>query len=290
MSTPNGSKFAFTVDVEDWYNSSRDLFAEADSSVPAVPHPSVVENTRSCLDILRSNGSRATFFILTTVCEHYPDLIRQIDAEGHEVAVHGYRHRLLYKMTPAEFRRDLETSLDLLAQVGIDRVQGFRAPYWSITKESLWVLDILQDFGFRYDSSIFPIRRGLYGIPDAPPHPHRVRDRLWEFPPATYRLLRWQIPIAGGGYLRLLPTWLQRPMVESLWKKGEVGVFYCHPYELDPQDVETQVQLRKPASLFYYLQQTLGRKDNPRRLRELMGRYRFRTIADLLDEMPESAT
>jgi polysaccharide deacetylase family protein (PEP-CTERM system associated) len=286
--TPQDSqklRFAFSVDVEDWFNSSLDLFDGADSTFPATPDPSVVVNTRACLDALDISDSKATFFILTTVCKHYPDLIREIAGRGHEVAAHGYCHRLLYKMTEDEFRRDLEISLELLAAAGISRVHGFRAPYWSITRKSLWALDILSDFGFRYDSSIFPIRRRLYGIADAPRHPYEIRNGLWEFPPATYRALHMNVPIAGGGYLRLVPPIILRPMIEAIRRRDEVGVFYCHPYEFDPQDVHAKVQLRGISSLLHYAQQVIGRKDNPRRLREFIARHRFTTICSLLDEL-----
>lgn len=283
-------RFAFTIDVEDWFNSSRDLFAETDSKQAHAPDPSVVGNTRACLAALGAADNRATFFILTPVAEHYPDLIREILDQGHEIAVHGYRHSLVYNLTPAEFRADLEKSLDLLAKAGAGEIIGYRAPYWSITRKSLWALEVLREFGFRYDSSIFPIRRGLYGIPDAPRWPHEIADGFWEFPPSTHRWLGVNVPIAGGGYLRLLPNWFVEPLIRKMEDSRQHGVFYCHPYELDPDDVRPKVKLRKAASLVYYAQQIMGRKDNPRRLRELMTRHRFTTLRSILEQVTREAS
>lgn len=282
------TKFAFTVDVEDWYNSSRELFKEADASQIVAPDASVVRNTDACLDLLDKTGNKATFFMLTTICEYFPDVVRKIVDKGHEVAVHGYQHRLLYKLTREEFTDDLHRSLELLRRCGIDKVKGFRAPYWSITKESLWVLDILKEHGFLYDSSIFPIRRGLYGIPDAPTQPYVTRSGIWELPPATFRFAGLNIPVAGGGYLRMLPSLLLRPMIASLWSKGAIGIFYCHPYELDPDDIEPDARLRSAKSLAYYIQQIVGRKDNPRLLMDLMSQYQFTTVENILGSLDPS--
>jgi polysaccharide deacetylase family protein (PEP-CTERM system associated) len=282
---PDGTKFAFTVDVEDWYGASRELFKEADAAEKIIPDESVIRNTDACLDLLARTGNKATFFILTTICEHYPDVIRKIVDQGHEIGLHGYQHRLLYKMSTAEFTDDLQKSLELLARCGIDEVKGFRAPYWSITRDSLWVLDVLKDHDFEYDSSIFPIRRGLYGIPDAPTQPWLTDSGLWELPPATYRFMGTNVPIAGGGYLRLLPQMLLRPMIDSLWSRREIGIFYCHPYELDPEDIHTNTKLRSATSIAYYLQQTMGRKDNPKKLKDLVSRYSFTTVAELLESI-----
>lgn len=284
------SRFAFTIDVEDWFNSSRDLFAETDSDRAHEPDPSVVPNTRACLDLLAGSGSRATFFILTPVARAYPELIREILDGGHEIGVHGYRHSLVYNLSPDEFRRDLDTSLDLLAAAGADGVIGYRAPYWSITRGSLWALDVLREYGFRYDSSIFPIRRSLYGIPDAQRIPHRRTGGLWEFPPTTYRLAGMNVPIAGGGYLRLLPERLTNALIDRLEATGEAGVFYCHPYELDPRDTRPKVKLRRAASLAYYVQQIVGRKGNPARLTRLIQGRCFTTVADLMTRLEEEVT
>ena len=279
------SKFAFSVDVEDWYNCSRELFDESDSTSIAVPDASVIANTQKCMNLLDRNGSKATFFVLTTICEHYPELVSEIQERGFEVGVHTYAHRLLYTMTENEFRDDLDKSLELLRQCGVSDISGFRAPYWSITRESLWVLDILVEKGFIYDSSIFPIKRGMYGIPDAPVEPYRTRSGLLEVPPCTTKLFGQNVPIAGGGYLRLLPGPVLSYLTKSLFQKNKVGVFYCHPYELDPTDIAVPDSLTSIKSRGYLLQQKLGRKSNPVKLKNLIENYQFTDIKTLISNL-----
>ncbi len=267
-----------TVDVEDWYTSSIDLFEGAAADHGRPPDPSVVPNTRHCLDLFARNGSKATFFILTTVAEAYPELIHDIANAGHEIGVHGYQHRLVYQLTPAEFEADLQKSLRILRGIGIDRICGFRAPYWSITKKSLWAIDVLRRNGFQYDASVFPIHRQLYGIPDAPTTPYEIQPGFWEHPPATYRFAGLNIPIAGGGYLRILPQLLLQPMLRRASRRGGL-VFYIHPYELDPTDVHGAQPPQNLKSRLYFLQQMFGRKDNPRKIEELLASRRFESFA-----------
>ena len=278
--TPAPGTCVMTVDVEDWYTSSIDLFDEAAGDHGRAPDESVVPNTLRCLDLFDQHGAKGTFFILTTVAEHYPDLIREIEHRGHEIGVHGYQHRLVYKITPEEFEDDLKKSMDILAAVGVGRLFGFRAPYWSITRKSLWALEILERNGLRYDSSIFPIHRGLYGIADAPREPYEVRPGFWEYPPATYRLLGVNLPIAGGGYLRMFPYWLLARLVDRV-KRSQAPVFYLHPYELDPADTESPRELRSLKSKLYHLQQKFGRDSNPDKIERLLATTRFASFADV---------
>lgn len=271
-----------TVDVEDWFSSSVDLFKEANNISAPRPSESVVSNTLNCLAILNANKSKATFFILTTVCEHYPDLIQEIINQGHEIGMHGYEHRLLYNMTKDQFKSNIEKSLTLLAKCGVSSVKGYRAPYWSITKNSLWAIDILKSFGFSYDSSIFPIRRGLYGIPDSPTTPYQIMENFWEFPPSTVKIFNQNIPIAGGGYLRLLPLKFILANVNKLQKNKITGVFYFHPYELDNRDINLKIKLTKITSILYYLQQISGRKKNVIKLIKFLNIYKFMSIETAL--------
>ena len=184
-------------------------------------------------------------------------------------------------MTPVEFEDDLKISLDHLRDAGADNIIGYRAPYWSITKRSLWALEILRKLGLKYDSSIFPIRRGLYGIPDAITVQHQIIDNLWEFPPMTLRFLGMNWPIAGGGYLRLVPYWLinlgiQKSPVDS------ARVFYFHPYELDPGDIHLQHKSTSVGTLLYWCQQIMGRKGNPAKLKRLLAEFKFVSIKEIL--------
>lgn len=273
-----------TIDVEDWYHSSLDLFKDTDIKHGSKPDVSVVDNTLLTLDLLSKTANKATFFVLGTVAEHYPDVVREILNREHEVATHGYSHKLVYNMTAAEFEDDLKISLEHLSKAGCSRVLGYRAPYWSITKHSLWALESLSKLGFEYDSSIFPIKRGLYGIPDAPTYPHKVSGGLWEFPPATIKFLGINLPIAGGGYLRMVPY---RIVASAIRKSSsrQVKIFYFHPYELDPTDIQIKHKVKSLGSAAYWLQQMFGRGSNPDKLQRLLSEFKFTSIKDTLSNL-----
>ncbi len=274
----NPAPFIMTVDVEDWFTSSVDLFSEAGDAHGGAPDPSVERNTLRCLELFERHGSKATFFILTTVAEKYPDLIREMERRGHEVGIHAYKHRLLYKLTPGEFEEDLKRSIDILRGVGVKNLLGYRAPYWSVTRKSWWALEILQRHGLKYDASVFPIRRRLYGVPDAPTEPHEIRPGLWEYPPATVRFCGVNVPIAGGGYLRMLPFWWIELMIRRARGRRPL-LFYVHPYELDAQDAQAPVAMTSLKSRFYYWQQMFGRRGNPRKIESLLRLGKFESIA-----------
>lgn len=272
---------AMTIDVEDWYNSSLDIFKDSDVPHGSMPDKSVVDNTLVTLDLLSETNNNATFFVLGTVAEHYPDLVREISNRGHEVATHGYCHQLVYNMTSESFEEDIKISLDHLAKAGCTNILGYRAPYWSITKKSLWALDSLKKIGLKYDSSIFPIRRGLYGIHDAKTYPNEIIDGLWEFPPATIRFLGVNLPIAGGGYLRLMPY----NVISSAIKRSAskyTRVFYFHPYELDPEDIKLKHKTRSMTTILYWIQQKSGRNSNPEKLRRLLTEFKFQSFKHIL--------
>lgn len=266
-----------TIDVEDWYNSSLDLFKDTTVKHGAKPDHSVVDNTLFTLELLAKTNNKATFFVLGTVAEYYPDLVREMLTQGHEVASHGYAHDLIYNLSQSEFEDDLKIAMEHLTNAGCSDVIGYRAPYWSITKKSLWALDVLQKLGFKYDSSIFPIKRGLYGIPDAKTDIHEIKPGFWELPPATIRLPGLNIPIAGGGYLRLAPY---RIITAAIRKSNQqqTKVFYFHPYELDPTDTKLKHKVRSITSVLYWMQQKVGRKSNPEKLKRLLTEYSFTSI------------
>jgi polysaccharide deacetylase family protein (PEP-CTERM system associated) len=276
----NDTPLIMTVDVEDWFASSVDLFAGAAAAGlhARKPDPSVETNTLRCLELLAKHGSKATFFVLTTVAEAHPDLILEIERRGHEIGVHGYKHRLVYNLAPQEFEEDLRHSLEILHRIGVRHVYGFRAPYWSITRKSLWALEILQRHGLKYDASVFPIRRGLYGIADSPTAPHEIRPGLWEYPPATVRCFGLNLPIAGGGYLRMLPLALLRRMIRHEQSRRAL-LFYFHPYELDPEDTHAPMPIKGLKSRFYYWQQKMGRRGNPAKIEALLRMGKFSSIA-----------
>jgi polysaccharide deacetylase family protein (PEP-CTERM system associated) len=196
----------------------------------------VEENTRRILDILEERGVLATFFCLGWIAEHHRELIRTIYGKGHEIACHGYAHQVIYQQDRQRFRDDVSRAKNILEDATGTPVIGYRAPTYSITEKTLWALQILEELGFRYDSSIFPIYHDNYGIPDAPRFPHRLSGcSLVEFPISTLRIGPVNLPISGGGYFRLLPYSLIKIGLRSLCRVDKSPfVFYIHPWELNP--------------------------------------------------------
>ena len=199
-------KNVMSVDVEDWfcvYNLSRLIpYAEWEKCESRVER-----STTRLLDVFRKYGVEATFFVLGWVAERFPHLVHLIAREGHEIASHGYGHRLVYDLTPRAFREDIRRARDILQSAVAAPVYGYRAPSYSVTPRSLWALDVLIDEGFRYDASIFPIHHDRYGIPISPRHPYRPKPdaALVEAPGSTVRWGPLNFPIGGGGYFRILP-------------------------------------------------------------------------------------
>lgn len=227
---------AISFDVEDYYQVS--AFARVvHFSDWGKKESRVFGNTIRILEILHHQGVKATFFTLGWVAETFPKVVREIYEAGHEVACHSYNHRLVYDLTPAEFREDIRRSKGILEDLSGARVVGYRAPSYSIIRESLWALDILMEEGFLYDSSIFPIHHDRYGLPDYPRHPYQIErngQSLVEFPPSTLKLAGVNIPIAGGGYFRFFPYSFIRWGIRRLNRvEEEPAVIYFHPWEFD---------------------------------------------------------
>ncbi len=225
---------AMTVDVEDYFHVTAfaNSLSRADWSSQEVR---VERNTRQLLEMFDRRGVRATFFVLGWVTERLPGLIRELHRSGHEIACHGLTHELVYKQTPQIFRQETQKSKALLEDITGTKVRGYRAASYSITSQSLWALDILEELGFEYDSSVFPVRHDTYGIPGASRMPFRVAsERLLEVPLTTVKVLGQNLPCAGGGYFRLLPYGLFRWAMRRANSEGLPAVFYLHPWEVDP--------------------------------------------------------
>ena len=223
-----------SVDVEDWFcvhNLSRLIpFTEWDKCESRVER-----TTGTLLDLFGKHRVEATFFVLGWVAERFPDLVREIERRGHEVATHGYSHRLLTFMRPEEFRADLEHSLAILGRIASQEVRGFRAPSFSLTRRTLWAIDILRESGIQYDSSVFPVGfHPDYGIPDAELSPHLLGGGLTELPMGVAELAGRRIPCSGGGYFRLYPYALTRALMRRCNRQGRPVMFYLHPWETDP--------------------------------------------------------
>ena len=223
-----------SVDVEDWfcvYNLSAHIRYEDWDRCES----RVERNTIRLLDIFRKHRVEATFFVLGWVADRFPDLVREIEHQGHEIASHGYSHRLLTMMQPAEFRADLERSLEVLARVTTQKVRGFRAPSFSITRKTLWAVEILRELGMEYDSSVFPIGfHPEYGIPGSELGPYELAEGVIELPMSVAHVLGWKIPCCGGGYFRLYPYALTRHLIRRCQAEGRPVIFYLHPWEADP--------------------------------------------------------
>jgi len=261
------------VDVEDWPQSTWDR------NLP-ITERSVI-NTHRLLQILREARVRATMFVLGKLAESFPDVVRQIHLEGHEVASHGYGHFEVFKQSRKEFEADVRRSKDILESIIGVQVKGYRAPDFSITRESLWALDVLADAGFRYDSSIFPIRHARYGIPDWPGFPVRVvlaRGDIVEFPIATIRFGGHNWPAGGGGYNRLLPGTVSRFIAERVMTSAPY-VFYCHPYEFDRAELR-EIPLDLPRRV--RIHQGFGRQWSLARLKLFLEKFGGQTIENLL--------
>lgn len=229
---------ALTVDVEEYFTVQN-----LDGVVPrerwAAQPLRADRQTRRLLDLFEARGVRATFFVLGWVAERHPSLVREIHRRGHEIAAHSFWHRLVYELSPEEFRADLRRVRELLEDLTGETVRGYRAPTYSVTERSLWAHTILAEEGFRYSSSIFPITHDRYGIPTYSRFPIEIdvgSGSIWEFPLTTLRVRGKNLPIAGGGYLRLLPA---RSVASALaWvnhQEQQPAILYLHPWEIDPE-------------------------------------------------------
>jgi polysaccharide deacetylase family protein (PEP-CTERM system associated) len=271
---------ALTIDIEDYYQvaafESYVRFADWEQYESRVER-----NTHCILDLLDAHETKATFFVLGWVTERHPGLIRTLAARGHEVASHGYAHQRIYTQTPEQFRAETRRSKGVLEDTTGQPIIGYRAASYSITAQSLWALDVLREEGFVYDSSIFPIRHDLYGIPDAPRFCHVVSaqsgTRLVEFPLSTVRLGGVNCPVAGGGYLRLFPYTYTRWGIRYLnTRESQPAVVYLHPWELDP------AQPRLPAGRLSRFRHYTNLHRMEERFVRLLQDFSFGTMSEVL--------
>ena len=231
---------------------------------------------------------RATFFVLGWVADRYPQLVHEIHRLGHEIGSHSYWHRLIYDLSPEEFRDDLRRSRDVLENLIGAPVTAYRGPSFSITKRSLWALDILIEEGFCVDSSVFPIHHDRYGIPGAERCVHTLRTsagQLWEFPPSVARFAGFNLPVSGGGYFRLYPYALTRHCLKRLNRaRREAFMFYVHPWEIDPEQPRLGIGSR--ASRFRHY---VNLSSTERKLDALLRSFRFGRLCDVIQQAEVSS-
>ncbi len=226
---------ALTVDVEDYFQVQAFAGTIARDAWESWPRR-VEANTERLLDLFGQAGVQATFFTLGWVAERHPALIRRIVAAGHELASHGYGHELVDRIGEAAFRADVTRARAVLEDAGGVAVGGYRAPTFSLGVRTPWAFGVLAGAGYRYSSSIYPVRHDLYGSPDAPRAPYRVADgAMWELPMTTLHRFGRNWPAAGGGWFRLLPYAAFRALLRAaLAAEPRPAVFYTHPWEIDP--------------------------------------------------------
>ena len=263
---------ALTVDVEDYFHVEAFASSISPSDWDSCP-PRVETNVRRILALFEQHHVKATFFILGWIAARFPDLVRDIAACGHEVGCHGFDHQHIRRLSADEFRDDLRSARDLLANLARREIIAYRAPSFSIVKETLWGLDVLAEEGFRIDSSIYPGRHDLYGLPDAPRFPH-WRGALFEFPPSTVRLLGNNVGGVGGGYLRILPYWWTRWAMKRINRKEkQPAMVYFHPWEIDPGQPRIRAPLR--SRLRHYTNLAVMES----KLNRLLQEFKFDTLS-----------
>ena len=273
---------ALTVDVEDYFHVSAFAHSIDRKDWDSIPLR-VVDNTQRLLQLFADNRVKATFFVLGWVAEREPGLVRDIAAQGHEVACHGYSHELVYNQSPEVFRQETIRSKSLLEDIIQAPVYGYRAASYSITDRSLWAIDVLCEAGFTYDSSIFPVRHDRYGIPGSPEYPYRLDSpngqSLTEFPLSTANILGYRLPVAGGGYFRLYPYMVSKFGLSQINRQGHPFIFYMHPWEIDPS--QPRVEARWISTFRHY--NNLGKFES--RLKSLINDFSFGRVVDVLEDV-----
>lgn len=226
-------------------------------------YPSRLEsNVDRVLEILDEEGVRGTFFVLAWAGERFPSVVERIREAGHEIATHGYAHRLIYEQTPEEFRADVARSLDVLQGITGERINGYRAPSFSITPASAWALDVLCECGLLYDSSVVPAPprvHSRYGFVGVPRKPHEIRPGLWEYPVTTFRVMGREFPVGGGGWLRHYPLRVTRWGLRGAITEGRSALVYLHPWELDPEQPRVKAGPRRRFFHYRNLEKTASR-------------------------------
>lgn len=272
---PRSTTHAFTVDVEDWSHG-----------IPIAPGVRSAAEWRlevgldRLLALLAARAVRGTFFLLGPLAREHAPMVRTIAAAGHEIGCHGWSHDLLYTMTPARFRQETGDAADAIAQVVGAPVTAYRAAYFSITRASFWALEELAALGFRYDSSIFPVRNWRYGIPGFDPRPARIETPagpIAEFPISVRSVWGRTLPVSGGAYFRIYPYAVTRANLRAAEADGRPAVFYIHPWELDPDHPRIPFHWKARATHYFNLRSTIPR------LERLLRDFRFATLGEVLD-------
>jgi polysaccharide deacetylase family protein (PEP-CTERM system associated) len=269
---------AMSIDLEDWFcvhNLSHVIKKEDWDNCEL----RVYESTKRVLNLFDKHQTKATFFVLGWVAERLPELIREIEAKGHEIACHGYNHLLLTEISPQEFDEDLARALETLRNCGVKQTPlGFRAPSFTVVEKTRkWALATLEKYDFKYDSSVFPVGfHPDYGVADAPLVPYQITDKLMEFPMSCLEVFGKRLPFSGGGYFRLFPYSYTKLLMKRCNAEGRAAVFYLHPWELDPGQPKIKLPRSKAIRHYRNLDQT------EKRLDALLKDFQFTTVKEVL--------
>lgn len=275
-----------SIDVECWYQMCyRSVTGDV---IP--PSQKSFRVMQMLLETLRRKGVRVTFFVVGYIAEAFPDLIKQMSDDGHEIASHGFSHTQLFKLTRKQLCEELKRSVNLLKAITGKPVIGFRAPHFSVSEDYYWVFDLLSELGFKYDSSIFPIAGPRYGIPHFPRYPVRVTfggTTIIEVPLSTIHRLGTNFPVSGGGYFRLLPYFIIRRMIRKVNAEGIPFVVYCHPYEFSPEVLRCPSRPKRTGTLMarkLELKTNILRKTMFRKLELMLDSFRFGPVNEVLKD------
>jgi polysaccharide deacetylase family protein (PEP-CTERM system associated) len=275
-----------SVDVEDYHNQ---LALEYQHRLER-PNEEAQWCTERLLEIFADYQAKGTFFILGEIAEAFPQLVRRIAGEGHHLGVHGYHHLRVTWQSPAQFRESIQRAKSLIEDLTGKEADAYRAPWFSLNETTLWALDVLADLGFRYDSSIFPIRARRYGIPSAPrlPYRHRLHGNraIWEVPLTTVSFCNRRVGACGGGHLRLFPLRFTQFAMRQLAREDRAAIVYLHPYEVEPHPriecLPLNSWFERVDFRFYNFQQRVGRGTVENKVRWLLKNHRFGTVEQLV--------
>ncbi len=271
-------KNILSVDVEEWFHPEavQHLFPRESWNDC---EPRVVANVDKLLELFEKKSATATFFILGWIAERYPELIQRISDRGHEIASHGYSHRMVTKLDRKEFGNDLNQSIEILQDVSGKRILGFRAPTFSVVKQTSWAWEVIRNLGLKYDSSVYPIHHDRYGIPDAPRQKYQPLDDdpdFIEYPMSTLRILGKNIPFGGGGYLRIFPLKFTNWAISKLNSENIPAIIFIHPWEFDEK--QPVLPLGRISKTRHYF----NIKNNLLKLDHLLTGYRWTSFEEYL--------
>ena len=265
-----------SIDIEDWYQG-----LELNKSTWNQYEKRIDYSINLLIDLLDKCQTKATCFVLGKVAEENPQLIKMISDAGHEIGTHGYSHEKIYNLEPEEFRRELKRSINILQDITGNYIAGHRAAFFSITKKSLWALDILSEEGILYDSSIQSVHNYRYGIPSANRLPSTIRtknnNKIFEIPVSTFPIGKFNLPLGGGAYLRLYPFFIFKNLLKKLEKRGETPCLYLHPWELDSKQPKINLPFR--ISFTHYT----NLKTTAQKLSIILNDFKFRPIKEVFD-------